>query len=140
MASCYTLLVSHSCVFSHNPLLIIKRKPRFLAMVYKTTINLIFPCLSDFFFLCHLFLHCMFKHHKRTQTAFFQAYCSLMACLLLPTPLCFFNTLQLSLTLRMSHSTDEHSFQYSAHISSLSHNNNYDTNHNANLPPSWVFP
>ena len=48
--SCYTLLVSHSCIFSHNPLLIIKGKPRFLAIVYKTTRNLILPCLSDFFF------------------------------------------------------------------------------------------
>ena len=64
LASCYTLLVSRSCIFSHNHLLIIKGKPRFLAMVYKTTRNLILPCLSDFFFspLPSLFFKILFYY------------------------------------------------------------------------------
>ena len=62
-------------------------------------------------------------------------------------PVCFFphhsvswTPLQSSLTLRVSHSTDEHlhSFQYSVPISSSHHNNNYDTNYTTNLPPLGV--
>ena len=135
LASCYTLLVSHSCIFSHNHLLIIKGKPRFLAIVYKTTRNLILPCLSDFFFFCHLFLTLYVQASRKDSNCFFSNLMLSHACLLLPTPLCFLNTPPIipdpqDVSFNWWTPTQLPIF---SSCQFLSHNNNYDNN--TNLPP-----
>lgn len=116
-----------------------KGKSRFLVTVYKTTGNLILPCLAGFFSLCHLSLAFCVQASQKDLNCFFSSLMLAHTCLLWLTQLSLPEHPSNHPALRVSHSVDN---TYSAsNISScqfLYQDNNDYTNYNTNLPPLGV--